>query len=75
MLMTSREEKNQFSLAIERIAENNEITHMEAILEHCERCGLEIEVAATLINQSLKAKIEMEARDLRFLPKGSKLPL
>lgn len=73
--MTSREEKNLFSLTIERIADENQITHMEAILEHCERSGLEVEVAATLINQSLKAKIEMEARELRFLPKGSKLPL
>ena len=73
--MTTREEKNIFSLNIEKLADEHELTHMEAIIEYCEVNGLEIEVAATLINQSLKSKIEMEARDLRFLPKGSKLPI
>ena len=36
---------------------------------------LEIEVAATLINESLKSIIEGEAMELRFLPRGSRLPL
>ena len=32
-------------------------------------------VVATLINDSLKSIIEGEAMELRFLPRGSKLPL
>ena len=73
--MTSREEKNNFSLMIESMAQNQGITCMEAITEYCSQHDLEIEVAAGLINQSLKAKIEQEARALRFLPKTGKLPL
>jgi len=73
--MSSREEKNNFSLMIENMAVKEGITHMEAILEHCEKTGLEVEVAGTLINASLKAKIEQEAVALRFLPRGGKLPI
>jgi hypothetical protein len=73
--MTSREERNNFSMMIEERAERANVRHMEVIIDYCEETGLEIEVAATLINSSLKSKIENEARDLRFLPKGSKLPI
>jgi hypothetical protein len=36
---------------------------------------LEVEIAATLLNETLKSKIESEAQQLRYLPRGSKLPL
>jgi hypothetical protein len=73
--MTTREEKNTFSMMIEARAEASKISHMEVIVDYCEETGLEIEVAGTLVNSTLKSKIEEEARDLRYLPKGSKLPL
>lgn len=73
--MTSKEEKNTFSLMIENKALDDGSSHMEAILDHCERTGLEVEVAATLVNASLKAKLESEAVALRFLPKSNKLPI
>lgn len=73
--MTSREDKNNFSLMIEEMATKQEISCMEAITEYCLEHDLEVEVAAGLVNQSLKAKIEQEARALRFLPKTGKLPI
>lgn len=73
--MATRDEKNNFSIMIQEKAEKLNVSHMEAILEHCSETGLEVEVAATLINTILKSKIEGEARDLRFLSKSSKLPL
>jgi len=74
--MNQKEEKNQFSQMIERFAVENQCTHIEAIVEHCEKTGLEIEVVKNLINISLKSKIESEARALKYLPGGgSKLPL
>ena len=73
--MTTREEKNNFSMLIEQRAIDHGITHLEAIMDYCEETGLEPEVAGSLVNASLKGKLEEEARDLRFLPKGSKLPL
>ena len=73
--MASRQEKNQFSMMIMEMAINERIDHMDAITTYCERNNLEIEVAATLINDSLKSIIQGEAMELRFLPRGGKLPL
>jgi hypothetical protein len=73
--MATKIEKDKFSLMIEQRALNQESSCMETIIDYCEESGLELEVAATLLNQSLKCRIEEEARDLRFLPKIAKLPL
>ena len=73
--MASREEKNQFSMMIMEMALKEKIDHMDAITTYCEKHNLEIEVAATLINDSLKSIIQGEAMDLRYLPRGGKLPL
>jgi len=73
--MANREEKNKFSMMIMNMAIDERIDHMDAIATYCERNNLEIEVAATLINEALKSIIEGEAMELRFLPRGSRLPL
>jgi hypothetical protein len=73
--MATREEKNRFSMMIMERAISHKTDHMDAITSYCEKNNLEIEVAATLINESLKSIIEGEAMELRFIPKGSRLPL
>jgi thymidine kinase len=73
--MASREEKNNFSMMIMQMAIAEKIDHMDAITTYCERNNLEIEVAATLINESLKSLIEGEAMEMRYLPRGGRLPL
>jgi thymidine kinase len=73
--MASREEKNNFSMMIMQMAISEKIDHMDAITTYCERNNLEIEVAATLINESLKSLIEGEAMEMRYLPRGGRLPL
>ena len=73
--MASREEKNNFSMMIMQMAIEEKIDHMDAITTYCERNNLEIEVAATLINESLKSLIEGEAEQLRYLPRSGRLPI
>ena len=73
--MASREEKNKFSMMIMQMAIENKIDHMDAITTYCENNNLEIEIAATLINESLKSIIEGEAMELRYIPRGGRLPL
>jgi len=73
--MASREEKNNFSMMIMQMAITENIDHMDAITTYCERNNLEIEVAASLINDSLKSLIEGEAMEMRYLPRGGRLPL
>ena len=53
--MATKEEKNNFSIAIERMTANKKISYIEAITLHCEETGLEVELAATLINDILKS--------------------
>ena len=50
-------------------------SYFEAVVEYCNRTGMEIEVASSLINSRLKSKIEMDAQDLNLLPKSAKLPI
>jgi hypothetical protein len=48
---------------------------MDAVATYCEENNLEIEIAATLINDSLKSLIQGEAQELRYLPRSSRLPI
>jgi hypothetical protein len=75
--MASKEEILNFSLAIEKIATDKNISYMDAIISYCDDTGFEIEIAAKLISGALKSKIRVEAEDLNFLPKSntSKLPV
>ena len=64
-----------FTVAIENIAKEKKITHMEAVLHYCEKEGIEPESVSSLISKGLKEKIEANARDLNFLPRQAQLPI
>ena len=64
-----------FSLNIENIVKEKNITHMDAVLWYCEQEGLELEGISPLISKALKEKIEANARELNFLPRQAKLPI
>ena len=72
--MANREEKNQFSMMIMQRASETGTDNMDAITAYCEENNLEVEMAATLINDSLKGMIQNEAIKLRYLPKVNMLP-
>ena len=74
--MPTKDEMAKFAKAIESLVANTDYNHIEAIVEHCKETGLEIEVAASLINSNLKAKITSDEMDLNLLKeKGSRLPI
>lgn len=75
--MPTKDEITTFSISIESLVVNKSVSYMDAILLHCEKTGLEVELAAKLISSALKAKIKMEAEELNFLPKSNtgKLPI
>jgi hypothetical protein len=77
MIAATRDQMLSFSLVIEEIVYMKDISYMDAIIEYCEHNDVEIEVAASLISNNLKSKIQLEAEDLNFLPKSNttKLPL
>lgn len=74
--MPSKEEMANFAISIEDIVSKTDYNYIEAIVHYCEQTGLEIEVAATLINSNLKSKIENNAMDNNMLKvKSSRLPI
>ena len=66
---------NTFSLEIEHLVKDTDMTYMDAIVWAAASKELEVETAAKLLNKNIKYKLEAEARDLNFLPRESKLPL
>jgi len=75
--MTNKtEDKIKFSQAVEALANNQNITHLEALVQYCEENDVESELVKKLITPSLKAKLKVDAQALHYLPGGkdSKLP-
>jgi hypothetical protein len=73
--MPNKEEIREFSLLIEKLAFDLRCNRLDAILEHCKRTGMEIEVAGTLISQALKVRLKEEAQDMNMIRRNSKLPV
>ena len=74
--MPTKDEMIKFAKAIDALVANTDYNYIEAIVEYCKQTGLEIEVAATLCNANLKAKLENDAMDNNLLKvKGSRLPI
>lgn len=65
----------KFSLIIEDFVKQKRCSYMDAIVLYCQENEIEIETAAKLINTKIKEQIEIEAIDLNFLPKVTKLPI
>jgi hypothetical protein len=64
---------NEFSLHIEQMVRDSKMTYMDAVLEYCKQNYLEPEDVSKLINKNLKDKIEMDFRELNYLPKQAQL--
>jgi hypothetical protein len=64
---------NEFSLHIEQMVRDSKMNYMDAVLEYCKENYLEPEDVSKLINKSLKDKIEMDFRELNYLPKQAQL--
>jgi cell division ATPase FtsA len=64
---------NEFSLHIEQIVRDKKLSYMDAVLDFCKQNYLEPEDVVSLINKSLKEKLEMNFRELNYLPKQAQL--
>ena len=74
--MPTKDEMAKFARSIEDFVIKTNYNYIDAIVEYCKETGLEIEVAATLINSNLKSKIENVALDNNMLKeKGARLPI
>lgn len=66
--------KNVFSLAVEKKAIEESVEYLDALFSVMAECDIEPEYVAKLINNSLKNKLEVEARNKNLL-KGERSPV
>jgi len=66
----------EFSKIIEDLVEEkNDLTYMDAVVYYCEKNDIDTGTVSKLLTKNLKAKIEVEARELNYLPRRGKLPI
>ena len=74
--MPTKEEMSKFAKEIDKLVSETDYNYVEAVTEYCRKTGLEIEVAASLVNSNLKSKIQNDAMDNNMLKeKSSRLPI
>ena len=73
--MTNLHSPLTFSVKIEKMAVNMGISHLDAIFHCCDVDDIDLDIVPKLVNKSLQDKLEVEARELNFLPKLGSLPL
>jgi hypothetical protein len=74
--MPTRDEMAKFAKEIDQLVSETDYNYIEAIVNYCKTTGLEIEVASTLVNANLKAKLESDAMDNNLLKnKSRRLPI
>ena len=61
----------KFALTIESIVKEKRISYMDAILKFCEDNEIDPSSVGSLINKSLKEKIQLEAEKLNLIEKSS----
>lgn len=66
-------DKSDFSLYIEEQVLKTKLTHMEAILEYCEKCYIDPEEIVKLFTKSLLEKVKVNFIDLNYFPKAHSL--
>jgi hypothetical protein len=68
---------NSVVSAIHKFVQENGTSYLDAIIHHSECSGLEIEVIAEIVSRDelIKSKLEVEAENLNFIKRTSRLPI
>lgn len=68
--------KETFSTEIESLVQQEDTTYIDAIIFYCEENDVDYSILSKLIDNTLKAKLELEARERNFLTnKVNRLPI
>ena len=67
--------REKFSQIVERTVIEKRLSYMDAIVWWCEENEFDIQDVNKLISPLIKEKIKVEAENLNFLPKSSRLPI
>jgi hypothetical protein len=65
----------KFSQDVEKIAHDNSMNYIDAIVHYCEKNEIEIESVSKLISKPLKEKLKYDAQKLNYMKKTSRAKL
>ena len=67
----------KFIKEVEEFVKRTKEPYIDAIVHLCQKKGIEIEAAASIMKNSsvMKSKLQLEAEDAGYLPKKAKLPI
>ena len=65
----------RFLQEVEKVAFENEMNYIDAIVFYCEKNEIEIESVPKLISKPLKEKLKYDAQKLNFMKKTSRAKL
>lgn len=65
----------RFSQDVEKVAFENQMNYIDAIIFYCEKNEIEIESVAKLISKPLKEKLKYDAQKLNYMKKTSRAKL
>ena len=65
----------RFSQEVEKVAFDNTMNYIDAIVFYCEKNEIEIESVPKLISKPLKEKLKYDAQKLNFMKKTSRAKL
>ena len=70
-------DRDEFAKEVISLAETKGMDYMEAIIDICNRTGLDVETAATLVkdNVTIRARLREEGENQGLLVKLGRLPL
>lgn len=67
--------KSKFSKMVKEFVHEHKVSHMDAVVEVCERNNIEMEDIKKYVTPIIKDKIQAEAQQLNMLPKVNTLPI
>ena len=65
----------KFSQEVEKVAFENKMNYIDAIVFYCEKNEIEIESVPKLISKPLKEKLKYDAQKLNYMKKTSRAKL
>lgn len=65
----------KFSQDVEKIAVENSMNYIDAIIHYCEKNEIEIESVPKLISKPLKDKLKYDAQKLNYIKKTTRAKL
>lgn len=73
--MPTKEEKNMFSDAVLHLMNEYGVDPIDAVITYCEQNNIEMEIAGSLVNETLKSHLAEQYSELNYLDREEKLPL